>query len=175
MRLVTIDGKLPELRRAGLLTDRGIVDLARALPEGPLTALALLGEGRLRELRPSALADSHPEAVMPADTRLWAPVDRPGKILCLGLNFHSHAEENRKPIPPVPIVFSKATTALCGPADDIVLPPGTDQVDWEVELCAVIGRQARGVSVDEAMDYVAGYTIMNDVSARDWQFAMSQW
>lgn len=175
MRLVTIDDRGPAGRRAGLWTDRGIVDLPRARPDGPATVLGILAEGgldALRDLDPSAV---DADAVLPADTPLWAPVDRPGKILALGLNFRSHADENDKPLPELPIVFAKATTALNGPTRRILLPSGTDQVDWEVELCVVIGRTTRNVAEDEALEAVAGYTIMNDVSARDWQFAVSQW
>ena len=173
MRLVTIDDGGP--RRAGMLIDDGIVDLS-ALRDVPNTVLEILRrEGKLGELQRLDLASLRRAERLPADTPLWAPVDRPGKILALGLNSRGHCAENNKPIPEIPIVFEKAVTALNGPARPIVLPPGTDQVDWEVELCVVIGRRARGVGAGEAMDYVAGYAVLNDVSARDWQFAVSQW
>ena len=175
MRIVTLNDGCPGCRRAGLLTDGAIVDLSVAWPDGPRTVLEVLQLGKLDALRRLDLGAVPDEARMPPDTPLWAPVDRPGKILALGLNSRGHCEENDKPIPKVPIVFSKATTALTGPGTDIVLPPGTDQVDWEVELCLVIGREAKGVPVERAMDHVAGFTVMNDVSARDWQFAVSQW
>jgi len=175
MRLVTIDGPCSMCRRAAVVTERGLVDVFKIWPKGPRAVLDILREGKLDELKAMDPSTVTSDALMPPDTPLYAPVDRPGKIIALGLNSKAHCTENDKPIPKIPILFAKAVTALTGPGKPIVLPEGTDQVDWEVELCAVIGRQARGVTADEAMDYVAGYTIMNDVSARDWQFAVSQW
>lgn len=175
MRLVTLNDGYPGCRRAGILTPGAIIDVSVLWPDGPDTVLGILQHQMLDELRAIDLDAVPEEALYPLDTPLWAPVDRPGKILALGLNSLGHCRENDKPRPPIPLVFSKATTALTGPASDIVIPSGTSQVDWEVELCLVIGREAKGVSVDRAMDYVAGYTVMNDVSARDWQFAVSQW
>ena len=173
MRLVTLNDGGP--RRAGLVTDRGIVDLGRLWASGPATVLGILQADKLDDVRAIDPASVPEAALLPTDAPLWAPVDRPGKILALGLNSRGHCAENDKPRPAVPLVFAKATTALIGPGEPIVIPAGTDQVDWEVELCMVIGREAKGVGADEAMDYVAGLTVMNDVSARDWQFAVSQW
>jgi 2-keto-4-pentenoate hydratase/2-oxohepta-3-ene-1,7-dioic acid hydratase in catechol pathway len=173
MRLVTIDDR--GRRRAGIMTGKGVVDLSLAWPSGPRTVLEILRQGKLGELAKLDLSRLPTKALLPADAPLWAPVDRPGKIVCLGLNFRSHARENNLPLPKSPILFSKPSTALNGPRGTIEIPPGTEQVDWEVELCVVIGRAAKRVTVAAAMDYVAGYTIMNDVSARDWQFASSQW
>ena len=175
MRLVTINDGCDGCRRAGLLTPHAIVDLSVIWPDGPDTVLGLLQHQMLDELRALDLDAVPDEALYPLDTPLWAPVHRPGKILALGLNSLGHCQENDKPRPPIPLIFSKATTALTGPYEKIIIPPGTAQVDWEVELCLVIGREAKAVSVEEAMDYVAGFTVMNDVSARDWQFAVSQW
>ena len=175
MRLVTIDDGGAADRRAGVLTGDGIVDLSVAWPDGPRTVLEILQRGALGDLRKLNVGAAPDAARLPADAPLWAPVDRPGKILALGLNSRGHCAENDKPVPEIPIVFSKATTALSAHGRDIVIPTGTDMLDWEVELCAVVGRRAKGVSVADAMDYIAGYTVMNDVSARDWQFAVSQW
>ena len=175
MRLVTIDDGCPGCRRAGVVTAEAIVDVAAIWPDGPHSVLEILQLGLLDKLA-AVDPDSVPEeARYPLDVPLYAPVDRPGKIVALGLNSRAHCRENDKPLPEIPILFAKAVTALTGPGRAIVLPEGTDQVDWEVELCAVIGRRAKGLSVEEAMGYVAGYTIANDVSARDWQFAVSQW
>ncbi|MGH2828936.1 MAG: fumarylacetoacetate hydrolase family protein [Actinomycetota bacterium] len=109
-----------------------------------------------------------------ADVRLLAPV-RPQKILCIGLNYRDHAEESGAPIPSAPILFAKYHNAICGPGDAIQIPPITQQADYEAELGVVIGRQARQVSRQEALSYVLGYTCVNDVSARDLQFADGQW
>jgi 2-keto-4-pentenoate hydratase/2-oxohepta-3-ene-1,7-dioic acid hydratase in catechol pathway len=110
------------------------------------------------------------------EVRLLAPVQRPGKIMAIGLNYMDHCREQNVKPPDRPIVFAKFTTAVIGPGDEITWDPAvTDQVDYEVELCVVIGRTARNVSEAEALDYVFGYTVANDVSARDLQFSDKQW
>jgi len=98
-----------------------------------------------------------------------APVPRPGKVLCLGLNYRDHAEESDIPIPAEPVVFSKLATSVIGPHEPIVLAKATKKVDYEAELAVVMGRECKDVKAESAMDYVAGYTILNDVSARDYQ------
>ncbi len=107
--------------------------------------------------------------------RLLAPISRPGKILCVGLNYRDHIDEQQLELPESPILFSKASTAVIGPGDPIPLHGITQQVDYEVELAIVIGRRVRGVSRDQAPEAVAGYTVINDVSARDLQFGDKQW
>jgi 2-keto-4-pentenoate hydratase/2-oxohepta-3-ene-1,7-dioic acid hydratase in catechol pathway len=109
------------------------------------------------------------------DVRLLPPVPDPDKILCIGLNYRDHAEETGMPAPPVPIVFAKFRNSLVGPGDAIVLPEASDAVDYEAELAVVIGRPCRNVDAAEAVDYVAGVTAFNDVSARDLQMQTSQW
>lgn len=101
--------------------------------------------------------------------RLGSPVARPSKILCIGLNYAKHAEESGMAIPAEPILFMKSTTSLVGPYDDIIIPKNSVKSDWEVELAFVIGKKASYVSEAEAMDYVAGYCLHNDVSEREWQ------
>jgi len=103
------------------------------------------------------------------------PIDRPGKIVCVGLNYRDHAAESNAPVPERPLLFAKWATALIGPGAEIVLPPVSDEVDYEAELGVVIGERARGVSVDVALDHVAGYLCVNDVSARDVQMGDGQW
>lgn len=112
--------------------------------------------------------------------RLAAPIPRPRKnLICLGLNYHDHWAETvgrrGEPLPSVPVFFTKATTAVTGPFDDIVYPTATTELDYEVELAVVIGRRCKDVSREQALDYVAGYTILNDVSARDLQRRHQQW
>lgn len=115
-------------------------------------------------------------AVLPrADVRLVAPVPRPGKVICIGLNYRDHAEESGMAIPERPLVFSKFSSCVVGPEAEVVLPPGSEQVDYEAELGVVIGRRAWRVSADQAMRHVLGYANVNDVSARDFQFADGQW
>lgn len=109
------------------------------------------------------------------DVKIEAPVPRPGKIICIGLNYRNHAIESEMEIPKAPIVFSKFVTCVAASEDPILLPIGSEQVDFEAELAVVIGRRAKNVKLEEAMDHVFGYTNFNDVSARDMQFADGQW
>jgi len=109
------------------------------------------------------------------DAYWFAPVPRPGKLICIGLNYRDHAAESKMPIPERPVVFSKFPTAVIAPGEAVILPAGSNQVDYEAELAVIIGRRAKNVSVDCALDYVLGYTAFNDVSARDFQFADGQW
>jgi 2-keto-4-pentenoate hydratase/2-oxohepta-3-ene-1,7-dioic acid hydratase in catechol pathway len=103
------------------------------------------------------------------------PIERPQKIVCVGLNYRDHAEEQGTPLPEWPILFSKWPNALIGPGEPIVMPTITDQVDYEAELGVVIGSRVKGVSAENALEAVAGYLCLNDVSARDIQFGDKQW
>jgi 2-keto-4-pentenoate hydratase/2-oxohepta-3-ene-1,7-dioic acid hydratase in catechol pathway len=107
---------------------------------------------------------------------LAAPVGQPGKVVAIGLNYRDHAQEQGAPLPKAPLIFAKFTTSITGPYDPIEWDAAlTEQVDYEVELGVVIGKKARKVSEADALDYVFGYTIINDVSARDLQFGDRQW
>jgi 2,4-didehydro-3-deoxy-L-rhamnonate hydrolase len=109
------------------------------------------------------------------EVRLLAPVRRPGKVIGIGLNYRDHAAESGQPIPTAPILFPKFANSVIGPGEAIVIPPETEQPDYEAELGVVIGRTAYRVTEADALSYVAGYTCVNDVSARDLQFESSQW
>jgi 2-keto-4-pentenoate hydratase/2-oxohepta-3-ene-1,7-dioic acid hydratase in catechol pathway len=109
------------------------------------------------------------------DAYWFAPVPRPGKVICIGLNYRDHAAESNMPIPERPVVFSKFSTSVIAPGEPVVLPAISTQVDYEAELAVVIGRLAKNVKATEAYNYVLGYTAFNDVSARDFQFADGQW
>ena len=128
---------------------------------------------RAREL--AAIVQKGPEAdiarhLWPLDeVTLHAPVPRPGKIVCLGLNYGDHAAESGAEIPSEPVVFCKATTSVIGPGEPIIRPAVSEKVDYEVEFAAVVGKPTKNVSVEEAMPQIAGYTIICDVSARDYQ------
>ena len=111
----------------------------------------------------------------PAPEDLATPVLRPGKILCAGLNFYDHAEEVGQEIPEHPTIFAKYATALIGPADPIAMPEESEKIDWEAELTVVIGSPLRHATPDQARAAIAGYTIMNDISVRDWQGRTSEW
>ena len=118
-----------------------------------------------------SLGGNLPEASK--DIKLTSPVARPSKIICIGLNYADHAKETGATPPPEPVIFMKATTALCGPFDDIIIPKNSKKTDWEVELAIVIGKRASYINEAEAMDYVAGYCLHNDVSEREFQIERS--
>ena len=119
-------------------------------------------------------ADALPEVA--ADVRLGPPILRPSKIVCIGLNFADHARESGAEPPEEPVIFFKATSALSGPNDDVVIPKGSTKTDWEVELAVVIGKRAAYVEEAAAMEHVAGYALHNDYSERDFQLERGgQW
>jgi 2-keto-4-pentenoate hydratase/2-oxohepta-3-ene-1,7-dioic acid hydratase in catechol pathway len=132
----------------------------------------LLDEGlaRLAALDPSTLP------AVAGTPRLGACVGSIGKFMCIGLNYADHAAESNLPLPAHPVLFMKATSAVVGPNDDVVMPRGSTATDWEVELGVVIGKKAKYVSEADALDHVAGYCVINDVSERNYQTALSgQW
>jgi 2,4-didehydro-3-deoxy-L-rhamnonate hydrolase len=110
-----------------------------------------------------------------AEVRLLAPVPRPGKIVCVGLNYRDHARETGQAIPEEPVLFPKYHNSVVGPGADVLVPPEADKIDYEAELAVVIGRRASRVAEADALDHVAGYACANDVSARSLQFRSSQW
>jgi 2-keto-4-pentenoate hydratase/2-oxohepta-3-ene-1,7-dioic acid hydratase in catechol pathway len=110
-----------------------------------------------------------------ASARLRAPIARPGKITCIGLNYADHAREQGIEPPSAPIFFLKSSNTICGPNDPIVLPPNSTQVDYEAEFAVVIGEGGKGIPEEKAYEHVAGYMILHDVSARDMQFGDKQW
>jgi len=159
---------------AATLTRRGVsraAEIAAALV--PHSARAFMEGGPAAE---EAIAGIKEWVTVPASSaRLHAPIDDPGKFICIGLNYRDHAEEANQPIPKEPPIFAKWSNAILDPGEPILRPRGSSMLDWEVELGVVIGRTARFVPKERALDYVWGYTIINDVSARDFQFIGSQW
>jgi len=144
------------------------IDMDGACHQAARRAVDVVAE-RLDELKANG-------AVVPlGDVTLAAPIPRPGKVICIGLNYRDHAEESGLEVPSQPLVFSKFSSCVVGPNDDVVLPKGAEQVDYEAEFGVVIGRAAHHVSKEDAMDYVLGYCNVNDISARDFQFADGQW
>ncbi|MAS38213.1 MAG: 5-carboxymethyl-2-hydroxymuconate isomerase [Anaerolineaceae bacterium] len=174
MKLLTIQ---PDLR-LGIQTEAGVVDVAAAgLAEVPTTMDAVLagGEVALDALR--ELAANPPEAaLLPTDSVQPGPcVPYPGKIICVGLNYARHAAESGAATPTSPVLFSKFNNTIAAPGDPVPLPDAAVEYDYEVELVAVIGKQTRDVSVEDALDHVVGYATGNDLSARDLQMRTSQW
>ena len=161
----------PGAERPGMLgADGRLRDLSGEVSDIDGAALAPDALDRLRALDPEALPP------VDGDLRLGPPVARPGKLIGIGLNYSDHAAEAGMPVPDEPIVFLMATSAICGPDDDVRLPPGAEKADWEVELAFVVGSRARRVAEADALAYVAGYCILNDVSERAWQLERyGQW
>lgn len=132
--------------------------------------------GGLRELSTWIAAPGHKARPADASARLGPPVARPSKIVCIGLNYRDHAAESGMPLPSEPVIFLKATSALAGPEDDVVIPRGATKLDWEVELAVVIGRKTSYVTREQAAGHIAGYVLHNDYSERSFQLERGgQW
>jgi 2,4-didehydro-3-deoxy-L-rhamnonate hydrolase len=132
-----------------------------------------MGVNLLDHLRGAPLAEGAP--VVAADLTFTAPVPRPGKIVCVGLNYRDHAAETGKPVPTEPVLFAKFANSVVGDGAIVPIPAATAEADWEAELAVVIGRTATRVRADDALDHVAGYACANDLSARDLQRSGGQW
>lgn len=167
MRLIRFGNQGAE--RPGLWKEGRIVDLRRHFPEIPDIGEVFFRDGWLAKI---AGLNDEGESM---DMRLGPPVARPSKLICLGKNYLEHAKEGNFDAPEKPLLFAKAPSALSGPTDPIILPRSCGQVDWEVELAVVIGREGKRIHPDNAWDYIAGYTVMNDVSGREAQFGDGQW
>lgn len=163
MRLVSYDaGEGPQ---AGRITEGGVVALGDP-GEGGLAALVRGGLALVAENGPALPLD---------DVRLLAPIADPQKIICIGLNYRAHAEEAGLEAPERPTFFAKFANALAAPGAEVALPAASQKVDYEAEVAFVIGDRAKDVAEEDALDHVAGYTLLNDLSARDLQFATPQW
>ena len=161
----------PGQERPGLLDSSGrIRSLEGIVADVAYDALSNASLDRLRQLN----VDSLP--IVDGDVRLGPCVGGTRKFLCVGLNYADHAAESGMTVPPEPVVFMKATSAICGPNDDVRIPRGSQKSDWEVELGVVIGERAKYVAEADALNYVAGYCIVNDLSEREFQLERSgQW
>jgi len=152
-----------EVRPAMLDADGGIRDLASIVPDIDGETVSPEGLALLAAIDPATLPK------VSGDVLLAPPIDRPSKIVCIGLNYSDHAAEVGMEPPSEPIIFLKSSTAFAGPNGPIIKPPHSTKLDWEVELCIVVGSEASFVSEDEALDCVAGYAVGNDVSEREFQ------
>jgi 2-keto-4-pentenoate hydratase/2-oxohepta-3-ene-1,7-dioic acid hydratase in catechol pathway len=166
--------------RAGVAHEGFVAPAAVAGSAGPSSVLELLASGRRAvehtlEVAGEELAARGAGVVPATSVRLGPPVPDPHKIICLGLNYRDHAEESGMELPESPILFAKFRNALVGPADDVVLPRQSSAVDFEGELAVVIGAPCKNVGAADALECVAGYMVMNDVSARDLQLKTTQW
>lgn len=161
----------PGEERPGLIDAAGRMrDLSEIIPD---IAGEVLDPDYLEKL---AVLDAEALPLVSAGTRIGACVGRVGKFICVGLNYADHAAESGMEVPSEPVLFFKATSAICGPNDDVIIPRGSAKTDWEVELGVVIGREARYVKQDRALDHVAGYCVINDLSERAFQMERGgQW
>jgi acylpyruvate hydrolase len=185
LRLVSfwVDGAA----RPGLWVDDRVVDLNlahRSLGAGADLAADLVGLlaggpalwERAREVEAAACRGELATGVHPVgDVRLGPPLPRPGKLIMVGMNYRDHCRENDLPVPERPLIFAKYANAVVGPYDRVVRPRATRQLDYEVELAAVVGRFGKNIPVERALEHVAGYTVLNDISARDVQYGEGQW
>jgi 2-keto-4-pentenoate hydratase/2-oxohepta-3-ene-1,7-dioic acid hydratase in catechol pathway len=150
--------------RPGMLDAAGVArDLTGVVDDIAGGVLSDAGLARLRGLDPAGLPE------VPAGSRLGPCVGGTGKFVCIGLNYSDHAAESGMAVPPEPIIFMKATSAICGPNDPIIIPRGSEKTDWEVELGVVIGTHGKYIPEERALDHVAGYCVVNDVSERAFQ------
>jgi 2-keto-4-pentenoate hydratase/2-oxohepta-3-ene-1,7-dioic acid hydratase in catechol pathway len=157
--------------KPGLLHDDGTIrDLSVVVPDIAGSVLSDDGLDRIRSVNAGTLP------LVTANTRLGPCVGATGKFICIGLNYADHAAESGMAVPPEPVVFMKATSAICGPNDPIIIPRGSVKTDWEVELAVIIGTKAKYVAEKDALSHVAGYAVANDVSERAFQTERSgQW
>jgi acylpyruvate hydrolase len=179
MRLITFAHAGQD--RLGALASHGsserVYDLNLLEPRLPDDMLAFLAAGQeaLALARQVVAAAGVDQGYDPADVQIKAPILCPPKIICIGQNYLAHAQESNASAPPFPIIFAKFANSVIGPGQTIVVPRAITQPDYEGELAVVIGRRGRDIPEESALDYVAGYMPLHDVSARDWQMRTSQW
>lgn len=157
--------------RIGVVRTDGVVDLSAAAPDLPTEMTSFLEAGCEALERAGDAVDSASSAAIldPGDVTIEAPILRPPKILAVGLNYADHVAETGRPKPEIPMIFNKQSTSICRPGGPIHVPRASDRVDWEGELAFVVGKRCRHVPRAEAASVIAGYTIVHDVSVRDWQ------
>jgi 2-keto-4-pentenoate hydratase/2-oxohepta-3-ene-1,7-dioic acid hydratase in catechol pathway len=161
--------------RLGVVVDDQVNDLAASAPDLPTDPLAFLTAGPDALSADRRATDTSPAWLPLADVRLLAPVPRPGKFVAMALNYRDHLEETGMEAPTFPTFFTKQSTCVVGPGDDVEVPRVSDLVDYEGELAVVIGRGGRRIGRSDALDHVFGYTIVNDVTARELQRRHVQW
>ena len=160
----------PGAEKPGLLHDGAIRDLSGIVPDIAGDAIGPEGIAKIAATDPTTLP------LVDGDPRLGPCVAGTGKFICIGLNYSDHAAETGATVPPEPIIFMKATSAICGPNDPIVIPRNSEKTDWEVELAVIIGKPGKYIAEADAMDHVAGFAVTNDVSERAFQIEREgQW
>jgi 2,4-didehydro-3-deoxy-L-rhamnonate hydrolase len=167
MKLVRFGEKGKE--KPGLYKDGHVVDLRKIFPKIPDIGESFFRENWLEKI--AGVEDPGHKLT----ERIGCPIHAPSKIICLGKNYAEHAKEGGFENPDRPLIFCKTLNTLNGPFDPIILPKSSGKIDWEVELAIIIGKEGKRISKAQAPDYIAGFTVMNDVSGREAQFADSQW
>ena len=161
--------------RVGIIDGEDIVDLASIAPDLPRSLKGLIAAGIPEPLKDKVSAATDEARRRLSDVKLLPPIPDPGKIMCVGLNYHDHAEETGQKAPDYPALFMRSTTSLVGAGEPMIVPRASEQLDYEAELTIAIGRRCRHVTEAEALDYVFGYTCLNEGSVRDYQRKSSQW
>ncbi|XP_061171456.1 fumarylacetoacetate hydrolase domain-containing protein 2-like [Saccostrea echinata] len=146
-----------------------IVDLRAGDSEIPSDMRSFIEGGQKNLLAAKSVIDRGGSIIPRDSVKVVAPIYNPDKVLCVGMNYIDHCEEQNAPVPIEPVIFNKFPSSIIGPTEDLVYPEETEKLDWEVELTIVIGKEAKRVQEKDAMNYVFGYTVAHDVSARDWQ------
>jgi 2-keto-4-pentenoate hydratase/2-oxohepta-3-ene-1,7-dioic acid hydratase in catechol pathway len=161
--------------RIGILQGEGLIDVAAVAPDLPREMIALIaaGDGALAKLK--AIAAREKATLSLERVRLNAPIARPGKIMAIGLNYADHIAESGAKPPEQQVWFCKQGTSIAGPGDDVFLPAVSSMLDWEAELCFVIGKRAKHVPKERAQEVIFGFMCGNDLSVRDWQMRTPQW
>ena len=154
--------------RPGILDSAGAIrDLSGVVDDIAGEAVTSVGLARIAGIDPATLP------LVEGKPRIGPCVGRVGKFICIGLNYSDHAAETGADVPELPIIFAKSTSAICGPNDDTIIPKGSEKTDWEVELGVIIGDEARYVSEEDAMNHVAGFCVINDISERAFQTGLA--
>ena len=174
MRFVSFkkDGK----NKIGVRTDAGLVDLSKVDKKIPTDLKGLIAQGKGAMQRAGrAASNAKPSAIVKGRVSYLTPIQKPDKIFCIGLNYKDHAAEAGLKIPTYPVVFTRFTTSFVAHDQALIRPKASKHFDYEAEMVAVIGKKARNIKKSEALDYVAGYSVANEGSIRDYQMKASQW
>jgi 2-keto-4-pentenoate hydratase/2-oxohepta-3-ene-1,7-dioic acid hydratase in catechol pathway len=172
MKLIRF-GKVGSEKPGVLLNDGSRLDVSAFVPDFNEDFLGMEGIGKLKEWLKHNQTNC---PKVPDHVRLGPPIARPSKLVCVGLNYAQHAAESGMKLPSEPVLFFKSTTAIVGPNDDVIIPKGSKKTDWEVELAVVIGKRATYIAKEDALDFVCGYVLHNDVSERAYQLEREgQW
>jgi len=171
MRFVQFKSKKggPQHLGAQITSDGDIFDISAVDSSIPNSLVKFLASGQNTYEKAKRIIAEGKSIVCPNDVNFLSPITKPDKVACVGLNYTGHCDEQNLPYPKEPMIFSKFSSCIVGPHDNIELPSISNSVDWEVELAVVIGKQAKAIRPDQANNYIFGYTIAQDITARDWQ------